>query len=469
MGIRKVAGHLPHGDLRARNGTEDFDAASLTASTVEGRGGSSLGAAGEGRPGLVIIFPRLLQEAPLIFRIGSPAVIGRGRGPAIPLDDPKVSRAHAEVRATAEGLVVKDLGSRHGTTTGGRAVRGDPVPVPFDTVVRLGDTLLLAVRDVERYRVPPRRITGSALGLQRDLLAGPLLSEVWDQATRAAALAYPVLVLGESGSGKENVARLVHHAAGSGVPFVGINVAAVPDALFEAELFGHARGAFTGATSARLGAFREADGGFLFLDEIAELRVDLQAKLLRAIDLQVVRPLGSDRDVPVRVRIVAATSRDLRQACDTGAFRPDLFYRLSGVVIRVPPLRARPDDITLLALATLAAEAPELRLSADAAHELLLARWDGNVRSLRSAVAHAVTQATVAGSRSIQAEHLPDGLNRVGTEPDLSEDSIRAAMTRAQGVAAKAAGMLGVSRTTFYNSCRRMGIDAASMRTGIER
>jgi transcriptional regulator of acetoin/glycerol metabolism len=418
-----------------------------------------------GRPGLVQIFPRSASEVSQVWRVGGSAVVGRGAGADILIADQRVSRAHARLDNAPTGLRVRDLGSRHGSWLSGSQLSADGALAAFDSVVRFGNSLFLVVNDVERYRVAPRRIAGSALGLPTDVIAGPVLSEVWDRATRVAGLSAPVLLLGESGSGKESVARLIHRSMGRPCPFVGINLAAIPDALFESELFGHERGAFTGAVKSRAGAFREAAGGVLFLDEVGDLRVDLQAKLLRAVDLQAVRPLGASHDVPSAVRLVAATSVDLRRACEEGRFRSDLYYRLQGVVLQVPPLRERRDDILLLALDIIEKEAPRLRLSANAAEQLALAACDGNARALRSAVLHGLGSALAGDASEIRAEHLPP-LERCDRDRTLTETEVRAAMTRAAGVASQAALLLGVSRTTFYNMCKRFGISASSLRSG---
>jgi transcriptional regulator of acetoin/glycerol metabolism len=420
-------------------------------------------AVARGRPGLVQIFPRSTRAIATVFRVAGSAMLGRGEAVGIRVPDARVSRNHARLESRPSGIGVFDLGSRHGSRVAGRSVGSEGTLASFDSVVRFGDTLCLVVRDVERYRVTPRRISGAALGMPSDVLAGPLLADVWDRATRVAALSAPVLLLGESGTGKEILARLIHRATAHLGPFVGINVAAIPEALFESELFGHDRGAFTGAMHARTGAFREAAGGILFLDEVGELRLDLQAKLLRAVDLQSVRPLGSDRDVPVSVRLVTATSVDLAAACDAGKFRADLYYRLQGVTLRVPPLRERPDDVLLLAESILEDEGARARLSTDAAEKLSLARWEGNTRALRSAVVQGLASALSAGSSELRAEHLP--ALETASEGPLSEEDVRAAMVTASGIASQAALSLGVSRTTFYKLCKRFGVTASSLRS----
>jgi two-component system NtrC family response regulator len=324
---------------------------------------------------------------------------------------------------------------------------------------------LLVSEDVTPFADPMRRISASFLSLQQDVIAGPELRRVWQQAAQVAALTHPVLILGESGSGKEAVARMIHAMRESPGPFVALNVAAIPEGLFESELFGHVRGAFTGANAARSGAFLQASGGVLFIDEVGDLRPDLQGKLLRALDQMSVRPLGGDRDVPVTARVVAATSHDLKQRCAEGGFRLDLYYRLSGIVIEVPPLRERRTDILALAHSFLQQERTRLRLSPGAAEALLLASWRGNVRELHHVVARASVNAISAGCDEILVEHVPE-LELLAADDDtrLSVATIEAALAEALGNASQAAKKLGVSRSTLYNVLKRAGIDPSTLR-----
>jgi two-component system response regulator HydG len=369
-----------------------------------------------------------------------------------------------KVEVGAGGVSVSDLGSRHGSWLSGEPLGKESVPATAGDVLRVGDTLLLVVDAIERHAVAPRRINGEALGLPADAVAGPKMSAVWDYAARVASLPTPVLILGETGTGKEAVARLIHRAGGADRPFVALNVAAVADSLFESEVFGHERGAFTGAIRPRLGAFREAAGGVLFLDEVGDLPMPLQAKLLRAIDQNVVRPLGADRDVASDVRIVAATSQALEGACAEGRFRADLFHRLRGLMVELPPLRERPDEIVLISLSMLRDAGAPLSLSADVAERLSLGVWDGNVRALRYVLTHAMVAAGQAKRTHVLLKDLPPFELRVTARSSLSERDVRTAMLKAGGIASKAADSLGVSRTTFYNACKRLGIAVESLR-----
>lgn len=408
------------------------------------------------RAGLVVLHPRPADAASQVFRVAGSSWLGRTRQAPIQIEDVRVSRRHSSVEPRSEGLLLRDEGSSHGTFVNATRVSREGCLARFGDVVRVGDVLLLVVADVERSAARPRRREGCQMGLADTLIAGPELAEVWDEARRAASQREPVLLLGESGSGKECLARMLHGERADPGPFVALNMGAVPNDLFEAELFGYERGAFTGASAARLGAFREAHGGVLFLDEVGELSLENQAKLLRALDGGQVRPLGSKGEVAVNARIVSATNRPLHEACDSGDFRADLFYRLSGLVLRVPPLRERRGDILLIAHEVLRQCCPRLALSTDAAEALALARWEGNARQLRHAVSQAAHRAAASHASLLRTEHL-GVLARVeiGTD-NLTLERIEHALAQCRGVASHAARLLGVSRTTFYKSVKRL-------------
>jgi transcriptional regulator of acetoin/glycerol metabolism len=414
------------------------------------------------QPGLLQIFP-LSEEPPRTFAVSTPTVIGRSSQGAIRLGDQRVSRRHAEVQRKAAGLFIRDLGSRHGSFVNGAVVSREGTVAPFGAVVRVGETLFLAVEDVSLYGRTPHRLAPGFLDTRREVIAGPTLLRTWEQASRAAALRHPVLIVGESGSGKEVIARLIHAGAREKGPFLALNVAAVPDSLFEAELFGHVRGAFTGAVGARKGAFREASGGVLFLDEVGELRPDLQVKLLRAIDQSRVRPVGGSEDIAADTRVVAATNQDLRQAVAEGRFRLDLYHRLAGIVVRVPSLRERRDEILIQARAILDDESPGLCLSAEAAERLVLHAWAGNSRELCHALGQASLQALSAGRGEITSSDL-SGLTISEERGELTAERVQAVMRTARGNASLAAQSLGVSRATLYNHFRRLGLSPRELR-----
>jgi DNA-binding NtrC family response regulator len=271
----------------------------------------------------------------------------------------------------------------------------------------------------------------------------------------------PVVVLGESGTGKELVARSLHaNGSRSARPFVAVNVAALPAELLESELFGHVRGAFTGATADRQGLLEAADGGTLFLDEIAEMPLPLQAKLLRALQEGEVRRVGETRTFGVDVRFVCATHRDLKARVAEGTFREDLYYRLHVLAVRVPPLRDRREDILPLARSFLRAERrPAAGFGRDANEILLGHDWPGNVRELGNAVMHA---SAVAHGATIERQHLPDELvTPVRARPpaartlaEVEREHVLRVLEACGNSPVEAAKVLGIGRNTLWRKLR---------------
>jgi two-component system, NtrC family, response regulator AtoC len=301
---------------------------------------------------------------------------------------------------------------------------------------------------------------------------------LFDRIAQIARADGPVLVTGESGTGKDLVARAIHaESPRAKKPFLAVNCAGIPADLLESEFFGHAEGAFSGADRARPGLFREADGGTLFLDEIGEMPAALQAKLLRALQDGRVRPVGSDREHQVDVRLVAATNVDLLERVESGTFREDLYYRLEAFQLEVPPLRERQEDLELLAMSFLARFAaarsrPARRLSGEAQQAMRQYPWPGNVRELRNAMERAVT---FCEGEEIGAQHLPERIrsrpakasNNGGPEepaipsallegdllPSLDEIKrryVHYVLERVDGNKRRAAALLGVGRRTLY-------------------
>jgi two-component system response regulator AtoC len=290
-----------------------------------------------------------------------------------------------------------------------------------------------------------------------------------------------VLVTGESGTGKELIARLVHRSSPRGAaPFVAVNCGAIPEALLESELFGHARGAFTGATAERRGLFEEAHGGTLFLDEIGELPPALQVKLLRALQEGEVRRVGDNASRPVDARVIAATSRDLEAEVSAGRFRADLFYRINVVRLHLPPLRDRPGDVADLAQHFVAAYGRRLGLGARgiapaAMRRLLEYPWPGNVRELENVIERALvlTDGTEVGVEQLPpairtpggaaagAPLSPDGDLSVkrGTER-LERDLIRRALERTGGNRTRAAQLLELSHRALLYKIREYELDS---------
>ncbi|MBL9105495.1 MAG: sigma 54-dependent Fis family transcriptional regulator [Myxococcales bacterium] len=318
-----------------------------------------------------------------------PIVVGSGRDCALVLHDSGVSRHHARVSEVEGKFLVEDLGSTNGTHFEGARVTA--VTVAPGATLLVGRTSLRVQPEPHGLQVEPSRSQrfGELVG------ASLVMREVFAVLELAAASDATVLLEGETGTGKELAARAVHEAsARRRGPFVAVDCGALPAGLVESELLGHVKGAFTGAMAARKGAFARADGGTLFLDELDSLPLDLQPRLLRALEARRVRPVGGDSEQDVDVRVVAAAQRDLAGAVARGALRPDLYYRLSVVRVSLPPLRARREDIEPIVrellgrrgLATDGVGGPGLA-------RLMAHDWPGNVRELRNAVERAIALA----------------------------------------------------------------------------
>ncbi len=288
----------------------------------------------------------------------------------------------------------------------------------------------------------------------------PVLLQVIASLAQVGPSDLPVLVQGESGTGKELVARAVHDSsARKNGPFVAINCAAVPDSLLESELFGYERGAFTGAAGRKLGLFEVADRGTLFLDEIGDISAAVQAKLLRVLETKEFFRLGSTRAIRSDVRVVAATNKDLADLMTSGGFREDLYYRINGVTLRLPPLRDRPGDVLPLSLHFMRLHGIKRGLSPKALEALKAYRWPGNVRELLMVIRRAAVLATgdlieprdlplrPAAAAPTPAGELPDGL----TLEQLEDRYIRQVLAKCKGHRARAAARLGISVKTLYN------------------
>jgi two-component system response regulator HydG len=332
----------------------------------------------------------------------------------------------------------------------------------------LGEVSLLAGDFRRRY------------GLENVVGRSPSLREVLDRAVRVAATDATVLLTGESGTGKELVARAIHAGSRrSDHPFVPVNCAAITETLLESELFGHAKGSFTGAIRARRGLFEEASGGTLFIDEISETTPGFQAKLLRALQEGEVRRVGESVSVKVDVRIIAATNQDLRRAIAEKRFREDLFYRLNVVPLRIPALRERREDIPLLARHFLdrhnRRNGGAKRWTVDALAHLLEHDWPGNVRELQNVVEQA---AALSEGLEIRVSDVTFGVDalgggRSGTGPTLAEAvaaaerrTIEAAILRCAGDQGRVASELSISATTLWRKMKRLGIEGGGAAEG---
>jgi DNA-binding NtrC family response regulator len=306
-------------------------------------------------------------------------------------------------------------------------------------------------------------------GVERLIGQSPEMVDIYRLVARVAALDTTVLIQGETGTGKELVARAIHYASPRAErPFVAIDCAALPESLFESELFGHERGAFTGAVGSRRGLLETADGSTCFLDEIGELPLGLQAKLLRVLQERVLRRVGGNEPMPVNLRLIAATNRDLRKRVEDGTFREDLYYRLNGVTIAMPPLRERGADIPLLAHDFMqryaaAAGKPLEGFTPEALALLSGYRWPGNVRELEHAVERAVA---LARSAVILPEDLPPEIRAETARapelpaPRMTLDEVKrwyvaAVLEETGGNKVRAADLLGIDRRTLYRILER--------------
>jgi len=405
------------------------------------------------------------------------ARVGAAAGNDLTLADPTVSRVHCELTQRGDALVLRDLGSTNGTWVEGVRLRdGD---VPPGAIVRVGSSAFrVDVGDEPAFvelsgRASFGELVGASLEMRR----------LYAVLERVAATDATVLVEGETGTGKDVLARSLHAAStrASG-PFVAVDCGAIPENLIESELFGHVRGAFTGATSDRKGVFEEAHGGTLFLDEIGEMPLTLQPKLLRAIESRSVRRVGSSAARPVDVRIVAATNRPLARCVNDGSFREDLYYRLAVVSLSLPPLRTRREDIPLLARhfhgALAGADVNEL--PPDFVARLVGRSWPGNVRELRNFIERSVSlgmldaPATGRPSRPPPGAPLPSLDGMIALELPLKEARqawvesfesvyVRDILRRCGGNVTRAAERAGVSRRFLQRTIARLGIRPAEV------
>jgi two-component system, NtrC family, response regulator AtoC len=458
----------------------------------------------EGQAYQLVVFSREEIRAFDLPRAGE-VTIGRDETSTVRIDDPSVSRQHAVLRV-GEALEIEDLGGSNGTfvrqSARGGGADGETLHVSVRQLlarkasVAVGDCLLfgtacVVVRHLPQVEVPD--LTEASLpaagGATVMVLRDPAMRALYAEAARAARANISVLLLGETGVGKEVLARAIHaHSPRANGPFIGVNCAALAESLLESELFGSEKGAFTGAVG-RAGLFEAAGGGTVFLDEVGELPLGTQAKLLRVLEERVVTRLGSTRSRPIDVRFLAATNRDLEADSRQGRVRPDLYFRLNGVALLIPPLRERPQEIEALATTFLAAacrdleRASPLTISAAALDLLRRHAWPGNVRELRNAIERAAVMCTQS---TILPEHLPPSLlaaTRAGqalapslpssahlgapqgppaslqTEmKSLERTRILDALERCGGNQSEAARQLGIPRRTLVSRLTELGL-----------
>ena len=376
------------------------------------------------------------------------------------LEDPTVSRKHAEISRTAEGFLLQDLGSTNGTFLNG--VQVDRAYLRDGAVVTVGETSMVfgTGEDIALKAGQEPSVFGKMVAVSEPMLKAFALLE------GLAASNITVLIEGETGTGKELAARAVHDRSPRVErPFVIFDCSTVPGQLMESELFGHAKGAFTGASEARPGAVEEAEGGTLFLDEIGELPLDLQPKLLRLLDLKEFKRVGtSDRKV-ADVRFVAATNLDLEDQVSKDLFRRDLYFRISAAKVSLLPLRERPKDIPVLAryfLDTLNQEqGRSLSLKKDALGALTKHQWPGNIREMKNLLetAAALSQGDAISAKELPFQGADSQASGDGSLADAEEQAIKEALEKAGDNRRKAARLLGIAPSTLYAKMKKFGLD----------
>jgi len=420
-------------------------------------------------------------------------IIGREPWCDLPLDDAHVSGQHAEITLGADGVRVRDLGSTNGSYCGG--IRILDAYLPTGAVLRIGDTKLELFIDegshaIERSPLDP---TGSLVGKSEPM------QRLFGMMKRLAPREIPVLLLGETGTGKTAVARAMHAMSPrASQPFVSFNCAAIPTELAESTLFGHVKGAFTGAHRSQAGIFEQASGGCVLLDEVGEMPLPLQAKLLQVLETRRVRPVGSEQEIPFDIRLFSATNRRLRQDVAEGRFRQDLYFRLAGIELELPSLRDRVSDVPDLAqwlvlrAGRRAVEGASIMQSfrfTDAALRLLCSyAWPGNVRELENVIERAVALAdgpvlepsdilfsgpevSIPPPPLLPTAAAPEGSNvsattgqggvasfrefRANVLDRHEREYLKGVMTVAQGNISRAAQLAGLSRTWFKAALRK--------------
>jgi DNA-binding NtrC family response regulator len=376
-----------------------------------------------------------------VLRVGERLVLGSGREADLRVEDETVSHRHCALRVEADRIEIQDLSSKNGVYTG--ALRVDRASIFGTGSFVIGRTGVVVRHGIDEAVPPSDSLPGTvagSLGMRR------VIAEI----RRHARTRAPVLLQGESGTGKDVLARALHDLGRRSGPYVPLNVGALPESLADAELFGHRRGAFTGAIQSRTGAFEQAHTGTLFLDEIADLPLPIQVKLLRVVEDGSVRPLGSSSVLRVDVRIVSASWALLEEQVHAGRFRADLYHRLSTVVIQIPSLRHRKSDIAELSrvlLRRIRDEVGKKTLTSSALSRLIEHEWPGNVRELSSVLYRA---AMASPTTEIQAEHVLLGstkpMPRLST---LGPSDARSLLQEHHGNVSAAARAAGVARSTF--------------------
>jgi transcriptional regulator with PAS, ATPase and Fis domain len=454
---------------------------------LEAQGERSVGAGP--LPGMVLIFTGTRPACAVAPIDGERLMIGRDEMPERLPPDPRMSRTHAEVRFDGQRFWVRDLGSRNGTFADGKAVPAQSEQEVTRTV-RAGTSLFLLNADV-------RPFLDHRVGRFDGLVMGPSLRTVWRQIEGFARADSNLFLRGESGAGKEQAVQAFHLCGPrSKRPLVAVNCGAIPEGMAERLLFGTKRGAYSGATADAHGYVQAADGGLLFLDEVAELDLAIQAKLLRVLETKEVLALGDTRPLHVNFQICAATHKDLHAEVSLGRFRQDLFFRIARPEVFLPPLRERPEEIPWLV--ELAVEQASRKIGEGRTAELhdsdgllppvavrtafvdacIQRTWPGNVRELLVEVRAAVHMALAQSSKWLDEGHLapqagmgfPDESQPTSAVRDMpGRDELEAILAEHRGNISAAARALGVHRTQLRRWLTRHGLDAAQYAPGPSR
>lgn len=414
--------------------------------------------AGARVPGLVLVFSAgQALLSPMIAN--GEIVLGRGEIRGVELRDSCMSRRHATLGYSRGKWKITDLGSRNGSYLNGERIEGQVVTAE-DAVLRTGETLVLILSDI-------RPFLEHHVDLKGDYVVGPRMEPVLGQVQRAAQSGV-LHVTGETGSGKEIAARHFHKfGPGRDGPFVAVNCAAIPEGVAERLLFGATKGAYSGADKDARGYVEEASCGTLFLDEVGELELSVQAKLLRVLETREVLPLGASRPKKVELHLCSATHRDLREAVSAGKFREDLFYRLGRPHVSLPPLRERLEEMPFLIERHLHATDPSLVPHATLVEACMLRRWPGNIRELLAEVRDAAYEAQALGKNVVKAGHLADDAGLLHISPDSSSQSgARASLLPGQSAIEKA---LQESEGRVATAARALGIHRNQLRRWLEK
>jgi transcriptional regulator with PAS, ATPase and Fis domain len=436
--------------------------------------GDQQGTGGEGLPtGICLLVVGRDSYSTYSLPAAGTITIGRGEDNEVRIDDPLASRKHARLHL-GETMALEDLGSVNGTKIKDRPInRGEKTAIVAGETILIGSSVLI-IQHRTASRAPlsrPETLRGDEVGLASPMVPqGQAMQDIHNLARRAAAGTINVLVTGETGVGKELLAETVHRLSPRrGKAYVCLNCAALSESLLESELFGHERGAFTGAIQAKPGLLETAGGGTVFLDEVGELPLATQAKLLRVIETREVTRLGSVKPQRIDVRFIAATNRDLEAEVARGTFRRDLYFRLNGITLTIPPLRQRVSEIRRLADTFITQICRELQRPAPLLSGRVLAllegyAWPGNIRELKNLMERAVL---LCSDATIEPEHLPlekmspgSPLLRSEGPPaaagrilsDEQEDErlrIMDALGACAGNQSRAAKLLGIPRRTF--------------------